>query len=421
MSQSHRSSHDRVLGGRWLAAFGMALTLTACGDALTPPAPATMSAPGASASAVKFWEVGSSVAWNATARELVAVPGNAFGSPPLQPRVLSYVSVAQYNAIVAAQDAKVVGKQPSPAAAAAGASFEVLKALYPGSIALLNARLAAQKAAEPWSGEKSKDWAAGEAIGRQVGLAVVAYAATDAVGKLPAPANPGLAGNWTGTNSVLGLYGWRTWAMTSDDQFRAPPPPAFGSQAFLDDFEELRTMNAEIAAEIAAGNPLPERLKIAQFWAANGAIYLNQIATTLIVDHHKSEIEAARILALANMAGFDVMDACFDSKLAYYYIRPSQYAASIGATFTLFVGLPNHPSYPSGHSCSTGAYATVLQDAFPEDAAYLQGLIEEAGVARMYGGLHYRFDLLAGREIGRKVADLVLETAPKGHAPIPLD
>jgi membrane-associated phospholipid phosphatase len=63
----------------------------------------------------------------------------------------------------------------------------------------------------------------------------------------------------------------------------------------------------------------------------------------------------------------------------------------------------------------------VLQDAFPEDAAYLQGLIEEAGVARMYGGLHYRFDLLAGREIGRQVATLVLETAPKGHAPIPLD
>jgi len=217
------------------------------------------------------------------------------------------------------------------------------------------------------------------------------------------------------------LYGWRTWAMTSDDQFRAPPPPAFGSQAFLDAFEELRTMNAEIAAEIAAGNPLPERLRIAQFWAANGALYLNQIATTLIVEHHKSEIEAARILALANMAGFDVQDACFDSKLAYYYIRPSQYAARIGVPWTLFVGQPNHPSYPSGHSCNTGAYATVLQDAFPDDAAYLQGLIEEAGLARMYGGLHYRFDLLAGREIGRQVANLVLRTAPRGHAPIPLD
>jgi membrane-associated phospholipid phosphatase len=414
MSQRHGSS--------WFAVFSLALALTACSrDALPPSSPATLSAAGPSAAAVKFWEVGSSVAWNATARELVAVPGNAFGSPPLQPRVLSYVSVAQYNAIVAAEDATARGRQPSAAAAAAGASLEVLKALYPASVAMLTARLAAQQAAAPWSGEASKDWAAGEAIGRQVGLAVVAYAATDAVGKLPAPPNPGLAGNWTGTNPVLGLYGWRTWAMTSDDQFRAPPPPAFGSPAFLAAFQEVRTMNAEIAAEIAAGNALPERLKIAQFWAANGALYLNQIATTLIVAHHKSELEAARILALANMAGYDVQDACFDSKLAYYYIRPSQYAAAQGVAFTLYVGMPNHPSYPSGHSCNTGAYATVLQDAFPEDAAYLQGLIEEAGVARMYGGLHYRFDLLAGREIGRQVANLVLQTAPKGHAPIPLD
>jgi hypothetical protein len=407
-------------GGRWLAGFGLALTITACSDALTPPTPATLSAPGATASAVKFWEVGSSVAWNATARELVAVPGNPFGSPPLQPRVLSYLSVAQYNAIVAAEDAKLRGKQASVAAAAAGASLEVLKSMYPGSAAMLNARLAEQKAAEPWSGEKRGDWAAGEAIGRQVGLAVVAYAATDADGKLPAPPNPGLAGNWTGTNPILGLYGWRTWAMTSDDQFRPPPPPAFGSQAFLDAFAEVRMMNNEIAAEIAAGTGSP-RLKIAKDWAARGPLYLNEVATRLIVDHHKSEIEAARTLALANMAGFDVQDACFDAKLAYYYIRPSQYAASQGVAFTLFVGLPNHPSYPSGHSCNTGAYMTVLQNAFPDEAEYLQSQIEEAGLARMYGGLHYRFDCLAGREIGRKVANLVLETAPKGHAPIPLD
>jgi hypothetical protein len=410
MSQRH--------GSRWLAGFGLALTLIACSDALTPPTP--LSAPDVSASAVKFWEVGSSVAWNATARELVAVPGNAFASPPLQPRVLAYVSVAQYNAIVAAEDAARRGPPASAAAAAAGASVEVLKALYPASVAMLNTRLAAQQAAESWRGEQQKDWAAGEAIGRQVGLAVATYAATDAIGKLPAPPNPGLVGNWTGTNPVLGLYGWRTWALTSDDQFRPGPPPAFGSQEFLDAFAEVRTMNTEIAAEIAAGAG-SNRLQIAQLWAARGPSYLNEVATGLIVAHHRSELEAARILALANMAGFDVQDACFDAKLHYYYVRPSQYAASLGVPFTLFVGLPNHPSYPSGHSCNTGAYMTVLQNAFPDEAAYLQGQIEEAGVARMYGGLHYRFDLLAGREIGRNVANLVLETAPKGHTAIPLD
>ena len=410
---------SQLRSGRWLAGFGLVITLTACGDAPTLPS-ATLSAPGANASAVKFWEVGSSVAWNATAREAVSVSGNPFASPHQQARVLAYVSVAQYNAIVAAEDATERGRRASVAAAAAGASLEVLKGFYPASVGILNARLAEQKAAEPWSGAQRQDWAAGEAIGRDVGLAVSAYASTDAVGKLPAPPNPGLAGNWTGTNPLLGLYGWRTWALSSHDQFRPGPPPAFGSQEFLVAFEEVRTMNAEIAAEIAADTPSP-RLKIAQDWAVRGAPYMNAIAAAMIVDHHRSEIEAARILALANMAAFDVMDACFDAKVAYYYIRPSQYAASIGATLSTFVGLPNHPSYPSGHSCLTGAYAAVLQNAFPDEAAYLQALVEEAGVARMYGGLHYRFDCVAGRDLGRNVANLVLETGPKGHTAIPLD
>lgn len=403
---------------RWLAGFALAFSVTACSDALTPPG--TLSAPGANASAVKFWEAGSSVAWNATARELLAVPNNPYAGPLGQPRVMTYLSVAQYNAIVAAEDASDRGVQASSAAAAAGASWEVLASFYPNSAGLLSSRLAAQKAAEPWSGEQRKDWAAGEAIGRQIGLQVMAYAATDAVGKLPAPANPGLVGNWTGTNPVLGFYGWRTFALTSDDQFRPGPPPAFGSQEFQAAFEEVRAMNVEIAAEIAAGAG-SARLRIAQDWAARGPGYLNGIAAAMIVDHHKSEIEAARILALANMAAFDVMDACFDAKFAYYLIRPSQYAASIGAPFTLFVGMPNHPSYPSGHSCVTGAIASVLRDAFPDEADALQALMEEAGLARMYGGLHFRFDCVAGRELGRDVANWVLKTAPRGHAPIPLD
>lgn len=401
------------IGSRWLTALGVALALSACHDAPTAAPAAT-----ASASAVKFWNVGSSVAWNTTARELL--PGSVHATPTGQPRAFAYLSVAQYNAVVAAEEANGNGARASVAAAAAGASWEVLKSLFPASVTLLNDRLAAQKAAERWAGARQDDWAAGEAIGRSVGLAVVAYAATDADDKLPAPPNPGGVGNWTGTNPVLGFYGWRTFALTSDDQFRPGPPPEFGSEAFLDAFEEVRAMNAEITAGLA-----PDHLQIARDWAARGGAYMNGIAAAMIVDHHRTEIEAARILALANMAAFDVLDACFDAKLAYYYIRPVQYAATIvpalDPVFTLHVGMPNHPSYPSGHSCVTGAYATVLKDAFPDQAAYLQGRVEEAGLARMYGGLHYRFDCEAGRELGRNVAEWVMKTAPSGHAAIPLD
>jgi len=75
--------------------------------------------------------------------------------------------------------------------------------------------------------------------------------------------------------------------------------------------------------------------------------------------------------------------------------------------------LPNHPSYPSGHSCITGAIMTVLIDAFPSERARLEKIIEDAGMSRVYGGIHYRFDILAGREIGRGAAALALRGSLK--------
>jgi membrane-associated phospholipid phosphatase len=389
---------------RSFAGLGIMLALAACSD--VPVAP-TLAPPDAALSATKFWEVGSSVAWNKAARDLIV--SRSVASPALQGRLLVYLSVAQYNAIVAAEDAKDRGNRASPAAAAAGASVVVLKSFFPMDGTWLDAKLAAQRAAEPWPGEQRTDFAAGESVGREVGALVLAYAATDRVNLTPAPPNPGGPGNWTGVNPVRGFYGARTFALTSDDQFRPPPPPAFGAA-------ELNAALAELRAFSVAADPA--QLAIAQLWAARGPAFLNQLASEMIVDHRRGEREAARILATANMAGFDVQDACFDAKFAYYLIRPSQ----VDPLINLPVGLPNHPSYPSGHSCITSAYATVLKDAFPEESALLQAMIEEAGLARMYGGLHYRFDCLAGRELGRQVAEYVMQVAaPNGHDPILLD
>jgi membrane-associated phospholipid phosphatase len=377
------------------------LAISACSESTMAPA-----REGPQLSAIKSWEAGSSVAWNQTARDLIAT--RAVTSPIAQVRILTYLSVAQYNAIIAAEDAKNGGDHASPAAAAAGASLVVLKSFFPLDATLLDDKLLAHRAAPSWPGAQTKDFAAGETVGRAIGALVVAYAATDNNGLTPPPPNPGGPGNWTGVNSIRGLYGTRTFALISGDQFRPGPPPAFGSPEFNAALAEVRAITDGLT---------PAQLAIAQFWAANGPGYLNSVASDLIVAHHNSEREAARVLALANMAGFDVANACFDAKFAYYLIRPTQ----VDPLIKLWVALPNHPSYPSGHSCITGAYATILMRMFPEESATLQAMIEEAGVARIYGGLHYRFDLLAGRELGRKVAEFVLSVAGSGHAAIPLD
>jgi membrane-associated phospholipid phosphatase len=150
---------------------------------------------------------------------------------------------------------------------------------------------------------------------------------------------------------------------------------------------------------------------IAQQWATASAPFtagsLNLVIDDLIETHHRKEGDAARILAYANAAAFDAQIACFDAKFFYWFIRPSQADPGI----TLPIGLPNHPSYPSAHSCITAALMTVAASAFPSERDRLEVIIATAGRSRVLGGIHYPFDITAGQEIGRRAAALAMAGA----------
>jgi membrane-associated phospholipid phosphatase len=64
---------------------------------------------------------------------------------------------------------------------------------------------------------------------------------------------------------------------------------------------------------------------------------------------------------------------------------------------------PAHPSYPSGHACTSGAAAEVLAASFPGETAQLQAMAKEAGMSRLYGGIHFTSDIESGLELGRKI------------------
>ena len=99
------------------------------------------------------------------------------------------------------------------------------------------------------------------------------------------------------------------------------------------------------------------------------------------------------------MTQMDAAIVCWDTKFTYFNPRPSQLN---GAIKTL-TGLPNFPSYISGHSTFSGAAAEILSYIVPEKAnSYLQ-MAQEASVSRMYGGIHYRSDCEAGLVTGKKV------------------
>ena len=374
-----------------LAALAVAtLGAAACVDAPTT-ATRPVARPTASASATDDSHPISSVRWNRKAMALTRLRGNS----PARPN--AYLSIAQYRAVLAAQDARHGHERPSLAGAVAGASVVLLKQFYPLDAAGIDAELEQQRFESALGREHNKDFEAGEVIGRAVGAAVLAFAATDNSGLTLPGAPPVGPGFWTSSGAPLirGQYGTRPFFLTSGSELRLPPPPAFGSPTFLAALAEVRTLSDNrTAAQIA----------ISVKWIPNSGPLFNDIATALITRYHRSEQDAARILAYGNAAAFDALIACFDSKFTYWYIRPTQADPAI----TTAVPLPNHPSYPSGHSCETGAWEAVLADAFPSERAMLAATAAEASESRIHGGLHYRFDGAGGLLIGHNAARLAL-------------
>ena len=105
----------------------------------------------------------------------------------------------------------------------------------------------------------------------------------------------------------------------------------------------------------------------------------------------------------------DAMIGCWDAKYHYWTLRPTHADPLITLTFAL----PNHPSYPSGHSCVSSAAATMLNKFFPRRSRELNAWVEEAGLSRMYAGIHYRFDITAGRDLGQAVARWAIRHADR--------
>jgi membrane-associated phospholipid phosphatase len=349
---------------------------------------------------VKFWDDLATIRWNQRAIGYLEARPLANGQAAAS-RILTYLSIAQYRAAIAAEGGREGPMHPSISAAVAGASAAVLDGFFPLDVSTIEAKLNADLDAPGWPGDKNRDRAAGEAIGRAVGASVLAKAATDNYLVVPTGAPPVGPGYWvsSGAPIVPALHGTRPFFLTSPSQLRPAAPPAFGSDEFKKALAEVRHIS---------DTRTPEQLALAQYWAGGVGPFtiaaLNHIADATIRKYHGTELEAARVLAYGNAATFDAVIACWDAKLFYWFIRPVQADPGI----TVPIPQPNHPSYPSGHSCVTSAIMTVLIDAFPKEREYFERIITEAGLSRIYGGIHYRFDVEAGQGIGRAAAALAL-------------
>jgi membrane-associated phospholipid phosphatase len=257
------------------------------------------------------------------------------------------------------------------------------------------------------------DVAAGADLGHKVAALVIERARHDG-SDVPFtrtfaddPQTWSLRGYPEGTSVAGGNFGtYRTWVLTSASQLRPSPPPAPDSDQIAADLAEIKGIQRTLAMTTAAF-----------FWqtpVATTTLYFNQLADQKSLENHLDgdPPRAARVQALTSIAAYDGAVACWDAKFAYLMPRPFQLDPEIHPLFQT----PAQPSYPSAEGCLAGAAAAALGHVFPMDADALESRAEEAGLARIWAGIHTRTDVEAGFELGRGVARLVVEHATNDGA-----
>lgn len=417
---------------------------------------------------VEYWSRGGVLRWNEILLEMVARynlpptpnadnsypvpdannpfadPQFPFANPPYAARAYSYVTVAQSDALKAAWYFKYLYGRPSPArvdsgvkalvpitdlpaypsedAVLSGVTAEMMKLLFPAAVEEITLRAGQQRQAALLAGKATaSDIAAGLALGQAVATAFVARAGND--GMRTAGGSPALWQALADGAAARGEIAWksqdlparppmlpffgnvRTWAMTATDivNERPGPPPSTSSTL-------MEREVAEVRRYVDRGTR--EELAIANFWADGPGTptppgHWNLIAAPYIRAGELSEVRAARAFALLNMALHDAAVGCWDTKYFYFNPRPSQMDPELKS----IIGLPNFPSYTSGHSTFSGAAAEVLSYLFPSGAATFEAQKNEASISRLYGGIHFRSDLTVGMAHGQRIGGYTVRFA----------
>lgn len=418
---------------------------------------------------IKYWSAGAVLRWNEILRELVAkhnippqenengiypIPSAAnplayptfpFSNPPYAARAYAYVSAAQYDALIAAfyykklynrkapymNDNDVMalipennlGSYPSEDATVVGVTVELLKLLFPGDQDFIQQKAEEHKRYRIIAGANVRsDINAGEALGKAVAQKFIARAKTDKAGS--AVGNQAI---WDGLKNKAISKGLTAWESMETPQ-RPPMLPLFGKvNTFLFDSTTLVTQlrpiapplpntdkfNEELAEVLDYSKKLDrDKLKIVHYWADGINTYTppghwNSIAAEDFVKEQFSEVRWARNLALLNMSLMDAAIACWETKYYYYTARPSQ----IDKNIKTWTGLPNFPTYTSGHSTFSGAASTILGYILPSNAGKYNEMASEASMSRLYGAIHFRSDCEAGLDCGQRVGKYAIERA----------
>ncbi len=246
--------------------------------------------------------------------------------------------------------------------------------------------------------------------------------------------------------------GWakaEPFILPSQDFFRSPPPPEIKSKAYLEAFNEVKSVGRTISNERTA-----DQQHLAMWWKDFVENSHNRLARQLMRLEQISLWEAARTFALLNMSIYDAYVSVFDNKFYYNHWRPFtaiRWAANDGNPETIqdttWNNLHRHtyafPSYPSAHGTASAAAMTVLgatlglgdtygftmytsevdsagpmsgkMAMLPESRQFssFSEAATECAMSRLYLGIHFRYDSEAGFDLGQNIGNYLVNEALK--------
>jgi hypothetical protein len=426
----------------------IAMLVTLLGASVSVVSAAAMS--GTTAAGVASFPADPVLYWSTEARRAIVPPsagpenfGNKF--PGEGAVYMGIVHAAIYDAAVAVEG----GYRPyaptprapagtSASAAVATAAHDTLIGLQPAlglnpaQQAILDGDYAAYLASLPDNPAKAN----GVSVGRQAADAVLALRAGDGREKNPrvadlGPPAPG-PGVWQPDLSrpVLGLRlpGILPLALRSASQFRPAGPSQLTSSDYADNLNQVEALGRVDSTTRTASQTI-----VARFWTDHDLRQWNDGLLRLAAAHGLDLVQAARMLAMAHVAGGDAMIACFDAKYHYWFWRPFQAipqadtdgnpATIADPTWQPLALTPNFPEYPSAHACHSGAVVAALDAFFGTDKQGLtldsrvtgtstgykrsRDVVKEVDWARVFVGFHFRSSDVQGSKLGRKIGRYV--------------
>ena len=388
--------------------------------------------------------------WNQLLQDTLPPPGN-----PQTPRIYSMMHIAMFDAINAIdrgfEPYRVrlhSGSGASTTAAAAQAAHDVLVALNPTAAPAYDAALAADLGEGP-AGAVSY----GAQIGAEVARAVVAWRHDDgwSVSAFPPYSEPPLPGRWQPTPlgnaaaTFTHLQHAAPMALRSATQVLPVPPPSLTSGRYAADLNEVKLRGKSDSAARTA-----DETTLARLWSGVGtttgffAVW-NKVTRDVVVARQMPLVEAARAFVLVNVSIHDALQTTQASKFVYGLWRPVTAIRAADtdlnadtepdSTWLPLITTPPYPSYAGNLAtigasaaralqlvCGTNDVPVAITWNLPAGPVtrHFDGFwqaAEEEALARIVGGVHYRFDQEAGQQVGVSVAEFVFANFLRPRAP----